>query len=59
MRAMFAALSYVASRSRLALATAQASGFPMNVGPCIIAPAGESLTRCATSAVHSVAARVR
>ena len=31
----------------------------MNVGPCIIAPAGDALTRWATSAVHSTAASVR
>ena len=42
----------------LAQAIAQASGLPMNVGPCISAPAGVAHTASATADVHSTAARL-
>lgn len=43
----------------LATAIAQASGLPMNVGPCMSAPWSEREMVSATSSVQSMAARVR
>ena len=42
-----------------ALATAQASGLPMKVGPCASPPPSPAEIAAATAGVHRVAARVR
>ena len=42
----------------LALAIEQASGLPMNVGPCISTPDSLRETPSATAVVHNTAARV-
>ena len=42
-----------------ASATAEASGLPMNVGPCISTPASPPLIPLATASVHSAAAMDR